>query len=174
MKLESVPCRSFQVVTCLLQIVSGRFLFTVSRFMSFFSCSRLSQVVSGCSLLVVGHFRLFQVVSCSFQVVLGRFPSFQVVPRFSKYEQNTHLCRIFSFFAVKRGKEILGNGRYLNKTKQDPKKFNFLYYCKVYYVYLRHELFPFKFLGFDFDYCCFHVTSVRSILAVEEYRFRFS
>ena len=30
----------------------------------------------------------------------------------------------------------------------------------------RHKLFPFKFLGFDFDYCWFHLTSVHSILAV--------
>ena len=71
------------------------------------------QVVSGCPLLVVGHFqvisssqsvcsycflftlgysrsilacsRLFQVVSCSLVVVSGCFRSFQVVLRFSKY-----------------------------------------------------------------------------------------
>ena len=158
MKLESVPCRSFQVVTWLLQIVSGRFLLTVSRFMSFLSCSRLSQVVSCCFLFVVGHFksflaccRSFQVVSCSLQVVsacfrsfLARCRSFQVVLRhFRSFRvlvstNKTHIY-IGSFFFL-LSKEILGNGRYRNKTKQDSKKFNFLYCCKVYHVYLRHEL----------------------------------
>ena len=30
----------------------------------------------------------------------------------------------------------------------------------------RHELFPFKFLGFDFDCCWFYLTSVYCIFAV--------
>ena len=29
----------------------------------------------------------------------------------------------------------------------------------------QHELLPFKFVGFGFDCCCFHVTSVHSIPA---------
>ena len=47
-----------------------------------------------------------------------------------------HLHKIF-FFAVKRGKEILGNGRYPNKMKRDSKKFNFLYYYKSCNIYLN-------------------------------------
>ena len=53
--------RSFQVVSCSLQVVSGRFL------------------------LVIGRFRLLQVVSGFFLLVVGCFRSFQVVPWFSKY-----------------------------------------------------------------------------------------
>ena len=78
--------RSFQVVSCSLWIISGRFLFVVGRFRSFLACCRLFQVVScllqvvsGRFFLVVGRFRLFlargrsfQVVSCSLQVVSGR------------------------------------------------------------------------------------------------------
>ena len=64
--------RSFQVVPCLLQVVSGRFLITVGCFMSFLARSSLFQVVSGHFLLVVVRFRLFLVV-------LGRFRSFQTL-----------------------------------------------------------------------------------------------
>ena len=76
MNLESVLCRSFQVVLCLLQIFSGCFLLTVGRFMSFLSCSRLFQVLSGCFLLLVACFKSF----------LARCRLFQVVPLFSKYD----------------------------------------------------------------------------------------
>ena len=38
---------------------------------------------------------------------------------------------IRSFFALKTGKEIIGNDRYLKKSKQDSQKFNFLYYYKL-------------------------------------------
>ena len=93
MYLEFVLCRSFQVVLCLLQIISGCFLLTVGRFVLFLSCSRLFQVISGCFLLFVCYFKLFlafcwqfQVISCSFQLVsirfllvVGRFQLFQVV-----------------------------------------------------------------------------------------------
>ena len=89
-RLYLTLCGSFQVVSCSLQVVSGRFLLVVGRFRSFLahcrsfqvvSCSL--QVVSGRFLLVVGRFRLFlarcrsfQVVPCSF---LARCRSFQVV-----------------------------------------------------------------------------------------------
>ena len=48
----------------------------------------------------------------------------------------THIY-IRSFFAVKTGKEIIGNDRYLNKMKKDSQKFNFLYYYKLYNIYLN-------------------------------------
>ena len=38
-------------------------------------------------------------------------------------KQNTHLYK--TFFAVKRGKEIVSNDRYLNKTKRDSQKLIF-------------------------------------------------
>ena len=44
---------------------------------------------------------------------------------------------IRSFFAVKTGKEITCSDRYLNKTKQDSQEFKFLYYYKLYNIYLN-------------------------------------
>ena len=80
MKLESVLCRLFQVVPCLLQIISGRFWPTVGRFLLFLFFSRLFQVVSGCFWLVVSRLksflarcRSFQVVSCLLQVVFSKY-----------------------------------------------------------------------------------------------------
>ena len=104
-------CGSFQVVSCSLQVVSGRFLLAVGRFRSFLARCRSFQVVfcslqtlSGRFLLTVGRFRWFlscfrsfQVVFCSLQVVSDRF--LLVVGRFSSFQLvscSLYLCDVYS------------------------------------------------------------------------------
>ena len=79
-------CRSFQVVSCSLQVVSRHFLLVVGRFRPFLVRCRLFQVVpcslqvlSGRFFLIVGCFRLFLARCRSFQVVSGHFRSFGVL-----------------------------------------------------------------------------------------------